>query len=145
CDVLVIGAGPAGLIAALSAATSGAKVFLCDEDFRPGGRLLSERHDINGQPGADWATAMANKLAAMPNVRLLPRTAVFGYYDGNCFGALEKLSGGVQYRYWKIVAKHTVLATGATERPLVFGGNDRPGVMLASAAQGYLNRYAVAA
>lgn len=145
CDVLVVGAGPAGLMAARSAALSGARVFLCDEDFRLGGRLLSERHDVDGLPGTDWARETAHELAAMPNVRLLPGTAVFGHYDGNCFGALEKMGTPPRYRYWKLVAKRAVLATGATERPIVFGGNDRPGVMLASAVQGYLNRYGVAA
>ena len=89
----------------------------------------------------------------MPNVTLMPRTTVFGWYDGNIFGALERVNDHVavpppyepRQRYWRIIAKRAVLAAGAEERPIVFGGNDLPGVMLASAMRTYANRYAVAA
>ncbi|WP_174284790.1 sarcosine oxidase subunit alpha family protein [Sphingomonas bacterium] len=150
CDLLVIGGGPAGLAAALTTARAGLRVILVDEDVRPGGRLLAERHEIDGMPGAVWADAAAVELAALPNVRVLTRTAVFGVYDGREYAAVERVTdhlvqapaGQPRQRLWKIVAKRAILATGATERPLVFGGNDRPGVMIASAVSTYINRFA---
>ena len=151
CDVLVAGGGLAGLIAARDAARAGLSVVLADESPMPGGRLLSERVEIDGQGGAQWAAAVAAELAAMPNVRLLMRTTVFGRFDDGECGAIEAvadhlaepLPGQPRQRLWKIVAHRTILATGATERPLVFDGNDRPGVMLASAVSTYINRFGV--
>jgi len=145
CDLLVIGGGPAGLAAALVGGRAGARVILADGDMRIGGRLLSERHEIDGIAGIDWAAAALAELAAMPNVRLMPSTTVFGVYDGCTYGAIEQLApkaGASAQRYWKIVARRCVLAAGAIERPLVFPGNDRPGVMMASAVQSYVNRHA---
>ncbi|CAL79544.1 sarcosine oxidase, alpha subunit [Bradyrhizobium sp. ORS 278] len=152
CDVLVIGGGAAGLAAALAAARSGARVLLCDDDCMLGGRLNSDLREIDGRPGADWALHVAAELAALPNVRILTRTSVFGVYDGGTYGALERVSDHLaepqphqpRQRYWKIVARAAVLASGAIERPIVFGGNDRPGVMMAASVRSYLNRYAVA-
>ncbi len=151
CDLLVIGAGPAGLMAALVAARAGLRVILADEDARPGGRLLAERHEVDGKPSAAWADAARAELVSL-GARLLTRTTVFGVYDGNEYGALERLTdhlaapaaGQPRQRLWKIVARRSVLASGAIERPLVFAGNDRPGVMMAGAVQAYLNRYAAA-
>jgi sarcosine oxidase subunit alpha len=151
CDVLVIGAGPAGLAAALAAGRAGARVILCDEDFRPGGRLLSERQEIDGKPAALWAADAITELAALPEVRLMPRTTLFGAYDSGVYGALERVNDHVpspprhqpRQRLWRIMAKRAVLAAGATERAIVFGGNDVPGVMLASAVRSYVNRFAV--
>ena len=88
----MIGAGPAGLMAALTAGRAGARVILADEDFLPGGRLNAERLEVGGRPGADWAAAAAAELAAMPNVRVMPRTTVVGAYDGGTFGALERVA-----------------------------------------------------
>ena len=152
CDVLVIGGGPAGLAAALAAGRAGARVILCDEDFRLGGRLLAERRTVDGEPGAEWAAAAEAELAALPNVRIMRRTTVFGVYDGGTYGALERVNDHVpvppehepRQRTWKIVAKRAVLAAGSIERGIVFGGNDRPGVMLAGAVRTYLNRFAAA-
>lgn len=151
CDVLVVGAGPAGLASALACARSGARVLVADEDFLAGGRLNSERCDVDSMPGAVWAAEAVRELKSLPNCRVLPRTTVFGVYDGATFGAVERLpeplsATASQYprmRYWKIVAKRSILACGAIERPIVFGGNDRPGVMLASAMRTYVNRYGV--
>jgi sarcosine oxidase subunit alpha len=162
CDVLVIGAGPAGLAAALTAARSGARVVICDEDFLLGGRLNSERHEIDGVSGSAWARQVEAELTSMADVRILRRTTVFGAYDGGAasdrtsgartFGALERVSDHLRVppahqprqRLWRIVAKRSVLATGAVERPIVFGSNDAPGVMMASAVRTYVNRFGVA-
>lgn len=152
CDVLVVGGGAAGLAAALTAGRAGARVILCDEDFVLGGRLHGDRREIDGISGADWARRTVAELESLPDVRVMRRTTVFGAYDGNTFGALERVSDHLptppphqpRQRMWKIVAKRVVLATGAIERPLVFGGNDRPGVMMSAAARTYLHRYGVA-
>jgi sarcosine oxidase subunit alpha len=151
CDVLVIGAGPAGLTAALAAARTGARVVLADEDSRMGGRLLLDRQEINGAPACLWAEQVLSELASHSEVTLLPRTTVFGVFDDGHYGALERVAdhlaepppGQPRQRAWTIVAKRAVLAAGAVERPIVFAGNDRPGVMSAAALRGYVNRYAV--
>lgn len=151
CDLLIVGSGAAGLCAALTAARVGARVILCDEDFVLGGRLQSDQREIDGVSGPAWVGQVEAELASMQGVRILRRTTVFGVYDGNTFGAVERVSDHLpvplahqpRQRLWKIVAKRVVLATGAIERPLVFGGNDRPGVMMASAARAYLNRFGV--
>ena len=145
CDVLVVGAGPAGLAAAEAAGRSGARVILADEDCLPGGTLLGSAD--TGRHGE--ATA---GLEAMDNVRVLTRTAVTGYYDHNFLVALERVTDHLgpgapahlpRQRLWRIRAGRVVLATGALERPLVFANNDRPGTMLAGAARAYVNRFAV--
>ncbi len=151
CDVLVVGAGPAGLSAALAAGRSGARVILADEDFRFGGRLLSEKTAIDDAAPTAFVDETIAELASLPNVRLMPRTAVFGVYD-DCIAAVERVGDHLavpapfqpRQILWRIAAKRTVLAAGALDRPIVFGGNDRPGVMLAAAFQAYVNRFAVA-
>jgi methylglutamate dehydrogenase subunit C len=152
CDVLVIGAGPAGLRAALEAARAGARVILCEEDFRLGGRLLTESLQIESLSGPQWTQMVEDELRAIREVTLLTRTSVFGSYDSGVFGALERMADHrlepreceARQRLWKIKARTAVVATGALERPIVFGGNDRPGVMLASAVRTYLRRFGVA-
>jgi sarcosine oxidase subunit alpha len=151
CDVLVIGAGPAGLMAALAAGRSGARVVLLEEDHALGGRLLAEAEEVGGMPGAAWAEAVEAELAALPRVRVLRRTSAFAVLDHGVVAALERVADHLaeppadqpRQRSWKIVAREVVLASGALERPVVFGGNDRPGVMLAGAVRAYLNRFAV--
>ena len=151
CNLLVIGAGPAGLAAALTAGRAGARVILAEDDFVTGGRLNSETHQIDGAPGVIWAKRVEEELKTLPNVRVMRRTSVFGTYDGE-YAAVERVADHVpvppaftpRQRLWKIVARETILATGAVERPIVFGGNDTPGVMLASAMRTYVNRFAAA-
>lgn len=146
CDVLVIGSGPAGLMAALTAARAGARVVLCDEAAAFGGRLLKDRVEIGDADGPGFAAAVIAELESSPNVRLLANTTVFGTYDSGVYGAVERRDGaesGPAQRVWRIVAKRCVLAAGAEERPLVFGGNDRPGVMTASLLRGLANAQAV--
>ncbi|MEM1264596.1 MAG: sarcosine oxidase subunit alpha family protein [Pseudomonadota bacterium] len=145
CDLLVIGAGPAGLAAALAGGRAGLRVVLADEDFQPGGRLNAEQFEVDGQPGATWAAETARLLAEMPRVRVMPRTIVFGVYDHGTYGALERTTGGgPRQTLWKIHAKRALLAAGATERSIAFPQNDRPGIMLAGAVRTYLNRFGVA-
>jgi sarcosine oxidase subunit alpha len=151
CDVLIAGSGPAGLMAALSAARSGARIILCEEDFMFGGRLLAEKHVIADMAAPDWVSGVMAELAGLRNVTLLPRTTLLSVYDGNTYVALERVSDHLptppphqpRQRLWKIVARQTVMATGSHERIIAFGGNDRPGVMQASALRAYVNRFAV--
>ncbi len=152
CDLLVIGSGAAGLAAALTAARAGARVILVDEHSRLGGGLLSESARIGDVSGPEFAENLLDEFASLPNVKTMPRTTIVGWYDSNVFGAVERVQKHVASpvarlpveRFWRIVAKQAILATGAEERPLVFGGNDLPGVMMAGAMRTYLNRYGIA-
>ncbi|TPM60957.1 sarcosine oxidase subunit alpha [Mesorhizobium sp. B2-2-4] len=152
CDVLIAGSGPTGLAAALAAGRSGARVILCEEDFIPGGRLLSDGGTIDGLPAAEWLSRTLAELEAMPDVRIMTRTTLFGVYDGGTYGAIERVNDHlpsppehqVRQRMWRIVSRRCVVAAGALERPVVFAGNDTPGVMMASAMRTYVARYAAA-
>ncbi len=154
CDVLVVGGGPAGLAAAAAAADRGARVILCDEQSELGGSLLGDVHSsIEGLSAVDWVLRTVAALSANPRVTLLARTTAFGYFPHNFVGLNERITdhvarpdpGLARERLWQVRAGAVVLATGSIERPLVFPGNDRPGIMLAGAAGTYLNRYGVRA
>ena len=147
CDVLVIGAGPAGLAAARAAAARGDRVILCDEQTEPGGSLLSRPETrIDGLASQDWIAAALN-----PRMTLLTRTTAFGWYPGTMIALAERITDHLasphpdlpRERLWLVRAKRVVLAAGAIERPAVFPGNDRPGILLAGAAASYWHRYGV--
>ena len=164
CDLLVVGAGPAGIAAACAAAASGAQVILADENEALGGSLPARcpasadgaasgvtAARIAGRPALAWLAGATDRLAAAGGVRLLPRTTVFGYYDHNCLAAVERLAppGAVlpreqpRERLRHLRCRRVVLATGAHERPLVFANNDRPGIMLAGAVEAFIHRWGV--
>lgn len=153
CDVLVVGAGPAGLAAALAAGRSGARVILADEQEEFGGSLLDTRETLDGKPAAEWVAKALAELASLPEVTLLPRATVNGYHDHNFLTIHQRLTdhlgevaprGQARHRVHRVRAKRVVLAAGAHERPLVYANNDVPGNMLAGAVSTYVNRYGVA-
>jgi methylglutamate dehydrogenase subunit C len=150
CDLLIIGAGPAGLMAALTAARAGVDVILADESARMGGRLLAETITLDGASGPDWVAGVLAELSAMPNVRLMPRTTVTGAYDDGSYGALERVGLHLAPQphlprecFWRIRSPRAILCAGALERSIAFENNDRPGIMLAGSVRAYLNRYGV--
>ncbi len=150
CDLLIIGAGPTGLAAALTAGRAGAQVILADEDFRMGGRLIAETSVLADISGADWVAQALAELASMKNVRVMPRTTVFGAYDHGIYGAVERNGDHLiapeadkpRQTLWRIYSKRALIATGAIERPIAFENNDRPGILLAGAVRSYANRWA---
>ncbi|CAG9212689.1 Sarcosine oxidase subunit alpha [Paraburkholderia tropica] len=151
CDVLVIGGGPTGLAAAHTAGLSGARVMLIDDQRELGGSLLGCKAEIDGKPALQWVEKIEAELAAMPDVKILSRSTAFGYQDHNLVTVAQRLTDhlpvstrhGSRELLWKIRAKRVILATGAQERPIVFGNNDLPGIMLASSVSTYLHRYGV--
>lgn len=150
CDLLITGAGPSGLAAALTAGESGLQVILADEDFVIGGRLNAETFSLGDSLGSDWAAQTVARLRSMPNVRVMPRTTVLGAFDHGIYGAVERVSDHLavpeadkpRQILWRIYSKRSLLTAGALERPIAFENNDRPGIMLASAMRAYANRWA---
>jgi len=151
CDVLIVGSGPSGLASALAAANNGAKVILAEDKPRFGGSLLIDEVTIGNKKGKDWADETISKLKSMPNVIVKNRSQVFGYYDHNMMVMFERTKDHIEnpteftprQKLWYIRAKEVIISTGSIERPLVFGNNDRPGIMLASAATEYMKVYGV--
>ncbi|MFD9889277.1 2Fe-2S iron-sulfur cluster-binding protein [Amycolatopsis sp. NPDC059027] len=151
CDVLVIGAGPAGLTAALTAARAGARVVVVDDQPEAGGSLLGSNEFLDLEPAQEWIRGVVQELWSLPDVLVLERTTAFGAYDDGFFLALQRRTDHLgtasetvaRQRVWRIRTKQAVVATGAHERPVVFDGNDRPGILLAASARTYLHRYGV--
>ena len=151
CDLLITGSGPSGLASAYAAAKNGARVILAEDKPRFGGTLLTSEVNIGNQSGREWADNIITELKQMPNVIVKNRAQVFGYYDHNMLVMSERISDHLpkskkyspKQRLWYIRAKEVVISSGSIERPLVFGDNDTPGVMLSSAAKEYLKVYGV--
>jgi sarcosine oxidase subunit alpha len=150
-DVLVVGAGPAGLQAAVVAARGGARVALVDEQSEAGGALLAATDRINGAPARQWVDAVVAELSAAEEVVHLQRATAFGVDNGLVL-AVERRTDHLgaaarahqtRQRIWRIRARQIIVAAGAHERPVVFSNNDRPGIMLAHAARTFLHRYGV--
>ncbi len=145
CDLLIVGAGPAGIDAALGYMDTNKRIILIDEQDELGGGALAD-------PALwPWLERSHKALIDAPNVTILTRTTAFGYYHDNFIGAVQRLTDHLpelgdapREKLWRIRAGEVVLAQGAIERPLVFDGNDTPGVMLSSAARSFANRYGVA-
>lgn len=153
CDVLVVGAGPAGLTAALVASRAGARVILVETDDEAGGALLRDREEIDGAPALTWVETVLGILRAAPETRVLTSASASILLDQNGAIVCERIAsrlppsarGGLpEQRLWHVRARAIVLATGTLERPIVFQDNDRPGIMLASGARADLHRYALA-
>ena len=151
CDVLVAGSGPSGLSSALSAAKNGARVILAEDKVRFGGSLLTDEVTIGNKKGKEWADEIISQLKSMPNVIVKNRSQVFGYYDHNMMVMCERTRDHIEnpseftprQKLWYIRAKEVIISTGSIERPLTFGNNDRPGIILASAAKEYMKVYGV--
>jgi sarcosine oxidase subunit alpha len=153
CDLLVTGSGPSGLASAYAAAQNGARIILAEDKPRFGGSLLTSEVSIGNQSGQEWTENIISELKSMPNVTVKNRSQVFGYYDHNMLVMSERISDHLpktkkytpKQRLWYIRAKEVLVSSGSIERPLVFGNNDTPGVMLSSAAKEYLKIYGVLA
>jgi len=151
CDILITGSGPSGLASAYAAAKNGARVILAEDKPRFGGSLLTSEVTIGNQSGKEWANSIITELKEMPNVIVKNRAQVFGYYDHNMLVMSERINDHLpkskkyspKQRLWYIRAKEVVISSGSIERPLVFGNNDTPGVVLSSAAKEYLKVYGV--
>ena len=151
CDILIVGSGPSGLSSALAAAKNGSRVILAEDKPRFGGSLLTDEVTIGNKSGKDWANETITELKSMPNVIIKNRSQVFGYYDHNMMVMVERTRDHIKnpskytprQKLWYIRSKEVIISTGSIERPLVFGNNDRPGIMLASAVKEYMKVYGV--
>jgi len=151
CDVLIVGSGPSGLASALAAAKNGARVILAEDKPKFGGSLLADQVTIGNKTGKEWADETIEQLKSMPNVVVKNRSQVFGYYDHNMMVMFERTKDHIEspnkymprQKLWYIRAKEVLVSTGSIERPLIFGNNDRPGILLASAAKEYIKKYGV--
>jgi sarcosine oxidase subunit alpha len=147
CDVLIIGAGPAGLAAARALQGSGLRVVVADDQAESGGSCKWETALIDGQPAHTWCDTVVREIESDLKISVLRSSTVTSAYENNVFMLVQILHDerGVRGEcYWKLKARHVVLATGMIDRPLLFEGNDRPGVMLSSAVRRLIGEFAVA-
>ena len=155
CDVLVIGGGISGIIAAKIAAKSGSNTILIDDKNTLGGSTIfqnNENFKINDEISKDWLFKEIEELKKLKNLTIKTRTSVAAYHSYNYLLAKENLTdhlsknnktSNIRQRLWKIRSNKVIIASGAIERPLVFNNNDRPGIILASSVNKYLNFYGV--
>tara|TARA_S200000501_G_scaffold40852_1_gene33266 strand:+ start:1185 stop:4181 length:2997 start_codon:yes stop_codon:yes gene_type:complete len=151
CDLLIAGSGPSGLASAYAAAKNGAKVILAEDKPRFGGTLLTSEVNIGNQTGKEWSENIIAELKEMPNVIVKNRSQIFGYYDHNMLVMSERVTDHLpksnkftpKQRLWYIRSKEVLISSGSIERPIVFGNNDTPGVVLSSAAKEYMKVYGV--
>ena len=151
CDLLIAGSGPSGLASAYAAAKNGAKVILAEDKPRFGGTLLTSEVNIGNQTGKEWSENIVAELKEMPNVIIKNRSQIFGYYDHNMLVMSERVTDHLpksnkftpKQRLWYIRSKEVLISSGSIERPIVFGNNDTPGVVLSSAAKEYMKVYGV--
>ena len=147
-EFLIVGSGISGLVSALLLAETGSEILLIEEDFILGGRLNSEKLQINGEKSSAWVDKTVKKLKSFKNVRILTRTTVYAAFDHGIFAALEKKTDPISVKNskprqinWKIYTKYCILASGAIERSIAFPNNDRPGIMLSGSVRTYANRF----
>jgi sarcosine oxidase, subunit alpha len=146
CDVLIIGAGPVGLSAANALLDSGLNVFVVDDQPVPGGSTLWEAAQIDGQPARTWSAKLLKEMGMRPGFTVLSSTTATGAYENNIFTLTQTIGDAKGVRgecHWKLHARHVVLATGMVDRPMLFEGNDRPGIMLSSAVRRLIGEFAV--
>ena len=155
CDVLVIGGGISGIIAAKIAAKNGSNTILIDDKNTLGGSTIfqnNENFKINDEISKDWLFKEIEELKKLKNLTIKTRTSVAAYHSYNYLLAKENLTdhlsknnktSNIRQRLWKIRSNKVIIASGAIERPLVFNNNDRPGIILASSVNKYLNFYGV--
>ena len=142
CDILIVGAGPAGIAAAKEAANKKLDVILVEQDSLLGGDQLGENNFNTNQ--------IYDELKSL-GIRIMQRTTAFGLYDNCVLGLLERVTDHVPYgnkdlprqRFWTIRAKHVVIGAGSLERHIAYNNNDIPGVMTVNASKHYLNRYGI--
>ena len=155
CDVLVVGAGISGIMAAKTAAKNGFKTLLVDEKSYLGGSTIyqnSEQFKINNQISNSWLEKEINEIKKFENLEIKTRTSVAAFHGYNFLLARENLTdhlpieqrnGKTRQKLLKIRAKKVITATGSLERPLIFDNNDRPGILLSSAINKYASLFGV--
>ena len=148
-DLVIVGGGIAGLMAAKAAASSGAQILVMEQSAHWGGRCVVEPDQINGKDPEYFIQDLVAELTARPNVTMRTRLMGAGVYDHGYLLGYERLRDhapsepGPRHRLWRIRAAKILTATGAIERPLSFAGNDLPGVILASALRDYVENFGV--
>ncbi|MEP3349398.1 MAG: 2Fe-2S iron-sulfur cluster-binding protein [Marinomonas sp.] len=137
CDLAVVGAGPAGLAAAIQAAEAGAKVILIDENKQLGGALTYHRFDAEGGLAESTLQSLVAKVDQHPNIQVMTEAVCNAWFADNYLPVIQGK------RMHKIRAKQCIVASGAFEQHVVFRNNDLPGVVMSSAAMRLMKHYAI--